>query len=733
MSESGQRALEVTGGFLGGLLGGSAATKAYEGLGTNAEGVPTTPCEETCTGGEPVSMHTGEELLQLEDFAWSGPLTLVWKRFYRTAQSGIDLQLGHGWLTPLDEWIERAPDGGLVWHDCEGRRIALPLPADGGQGVNVTERTRVHRAGGEIRISPPRGPQRLFRLEPGRAPLRAWQGADGHRIDVVYDGGRASALRTAWGKALVVEREGHRIAALTPARLTDEGFVPAGAPCVRYRYDHLGDLVGVLDRLDQGERYVYAGHLLVRRTLPTGFSFHFEWDRAGPGARCVRNRGDDGIYDYRFEWKPEFGFSRAIDSRGGVCDYVHDAGGRLLRATSAEHRTTDFRYDERGLLAEVSGPLGVEASYAYDEDGRLVQSVDAEGQASTFAYDVRGRLVASTDPLGGTTAMQYDEQGRLVRRTDAAGGVHTWRYNAQGLLAQETNAAGQVRLLWWDAQARVVAEIGFDGVRRHFGHDAEDRVETVNEQERVAQRFEWDAAGRLAAYTDPAGRRVRLERNAGGQLVRWVAPDGATTEYRYREGLSQPSERIDPLGRVMRYEYDTERNLVGLVNPKGERYRLEWDLDGRLVAQVGFDGRDRRYRYDAAGRLEARAEAAAGGWAFTRLRRDRMGRLLAKTLPEGVTHDFAYDAAGRLVRARTPEHELEFAYDAVGRVVEERQAGAVVAHERDGLGRPVSTRLPDGRTLGYAWNRFGRVEQVTLDGRPVSRHRWDAFAREAER
>ena len=70
---------------------------------------------------------------------------------------------------------------------------------------------------------------------------------------------------------------------------------------MRYAYDADGDLVGALDRLDQGERYAYAGHLLTRRTLATGFSFHFEWDASGPGARCVRNWGDRGIYDYRFE------------------------------------------------------------------------------------------------------------------------------------------------------------------------------------------------------------------------------------------------------------------------------------------------------------------------------------------------------------------------------------------------------------------------------------------------
>jgi len=738
LSEAGQRAMEVGGGFLGGLLGGTAATKAYEGFGTNPEGVPTPGSREVCTNGCPISMHTGEELLTLEDFTWQGPLALVWRRFYRTAQIGCDLQLGHGWLTPLDEWIELRPDGGLEYHDREGRRIALPLPEVGGHGVNVAERLRVERTATHLRVRGEHEPDRLFELGPGRRPLSAWRRA-GHQIDIERDAeGRATVLRASWGKALLVERAGHRIAALVPARATPSGLEPAGPPHVRYSYDAAGDLVGASDALDQGERYAYARHLVTRRTLATGFSFRYEWDGEGPGARCSRNWGDEGIYDYRFEWQPERGWSRAIDSRGGMTDYVHDAGGRLMRITSPEGLTRTLRYDERGLLAEVAGPLGTLVAHVHDDEGRVVEVRDAAGAVHGLAYDARGRLAAVRDPLGHETRWQYDDEGRLLRVIDAAGGVTTWRYNPQGLLAQTTNPVGQVRLLWWDEQARLVAEVGFDGRRRYFHHDAADRIDAVTTQEKRTRRFEWDPVGRMVAHTNEVGEQVRLRYNARGRLTHWTDPQGHTTEYRYREGLSQPSERIDPLGRVLRYHYDTERHLVALTNPKGERYQLAWDLDGRLVGQVGFDGRTRRYDYDAAGRLAAKAEAVGWDgesprWRVTRFERDPIGRLLAKAFPDGTEHRFEYDATGALLAASTDEHEVRFAYDVLGRVRQEQQGERVVEHRRDALGRRVATRLPDGQVLGYGWSRFGRVEEVTLDGRPLSRHRWNEFAQEAER
>ena len=742
LSETATRALEGAGGFAGALLGGAAVgAGAQEGeLGVNPEDTPTTSSDEACTGGCPISMHTGEELLTLEDFKWEGPLTLHWKRFYRTSQSGIDLQLGHGWLTPLDEWIEVNAAGGVTYHDREGRRIALPLPVDGGQGANIAEQLRIHRVGNDVRLNPKSGPDRLFRLGPGRCPLRAWQGPDGHRIDLVHgSSGVVESLRTSWGRALVIVREAGRIAHISPAAITPGGLRISGAPLVRYAYDGAGDLVAAFDRLDQGERYAWSRHLLARRTLATGFSFHFEWDSDGPGARCVRNWGDNGIYDYRFEWDRERGWSRVIDSRGGVTDYVHDGGGRLLRTTSPENLTFTYRYDDRGLLAEIVGPGGSVALYEHDAWGQVVKATDAAGGERRMAYDAAGRLVAYGDAVGNTTQWQHDGAGRTRQVVDARGGTTTYDFNAQGLLARVRNPAGQVRVLWWDEHARLVAELGYDGVRRLFRYDADDRMASVTTQEHRTRRYEWDAVGRLASYRNEGGIEVRLRWNARGRLTHWFDAQGRATEYRYRDGLGQPSERIDPSGHAVRYHYDSDRNLVGITNAKGERCELVRDKDARLVEQVGFDGRVQRFHYDEAGQLAARAEAdgfAGDGsprWKFTRLVHDPVGRLVEKIAPDGQSLRYRYDPAGRLLCASADDHDVELAYDEIGNVVSERQGAALLRHELDALGRRVGTVLPDGQSLSFEWNGRGRLAQVSLDGNPLSRHEWDQFAQEAQR
>ncbi|MFZ4702975.1 MAG: DUF6531 domain-containing protein, partial [Candidatus Methylumidiphilus sp.] len=299
------------------------APKTTQKPAVNSAGKPSQQKAQTATGGEPVSMATGEELLEQVDFTWDGPLALDWARFYRTGQSGIDWQLGHGWLTPLDEWLD-VTETSVAYHDREGRTIEFPLPDRGSYSLNMPEQLRLYREESHYRLTGEDGPDRLFATGQGRCRLLRWQNDTGQSVELIYgEAGQVQALESSWGKVLLIQREVGRIAAIGPASLGVMGYEFAAAPFVRYQYDAAGDLTAALNRLDEGERYAYQNHAITRRTLASGFSFHFEWDRHTPEGRCTHSWGDGGVYDTRFEWT-DSGISRAIDSRGGISEYMHD-------------------------------------------------------------------------------------------------------------------------------------------------------------------------------------------------------------------------------------------------------------------------------------------------------------------------------------------------------------------------------------------------------------------------
>ncbi|MGZ8219967.1 RHS domain-containing protein [Methylomagnum sp.] len=584
---------------------------------------------------------------------------------------------------------------------------------------------------------PADGPERIFESGIGRCRLRRWQ-QEGHGIALIYDDqGQVQALQASWGKTLLIQREGSRIAAIGPARLGGTGLEFTAPPWVRYQYDGQGDLSAALNCLGQGERYAYRNHVIVRRTLPSGFNFHFEWDSYTPVGRCVRNWGDGGIYDYRFEWTDR-GISRAIDSRGGVTEYMHDAEALLLWETSPEGRTTRYEYNENNLPSSVTDPAGHATRYEYDAEGRLSAVIDPLGQVHRLGYDAAHKPTALTDPIGQTWTRAYDEQGHLTQAQDPQGTITRFSYNPQGLPAVITNALGQTRTLLWDEQARLVGEVDFNGVRQRYQYDGEDRIIAAITQDKLVSQYQYDAVGRIIAVKASDGAGVKLRYNPAGHPTHYTDAAGRTTEYRYGDGLSQITERIDPAGQILRYHYDSERNLIGLTNAKGENYRLNYDKDENLIEEIGFDGRIQHYRYDAAGNLETyaqRGEPRQGqpDWLITLFQRDPLGRLLKKSGPDGAVSEFNYDALGRLQQANNAHARLSFGYNPAGQIIDEIQDGAVATHSYDALGRRIATATPDGQYIEYAYDPRGRLQHVALDDDILSRHRFDELGLETHR
>jgi len=723
---------EAAGGAGRSGASGEASAPAKSEAGSAKSTEPACPVGSNCSkAGEPISMVTGEEMLEKVDFTWDGPLPLEWRRFYRSGQSDIDRQLGYGWLTPLDECLEIGERA--TFCNADGQRIDLPLPAPGAFSINMPEQLRLYRENGQYRIVDPSGLAKTFAGSQGRCPVRAWHNSQGQSLYFHRDAnGDVERISASWNKHLLLERQGRRIVAIRPGKRVGSGFEAAGEPLVSYLYSDAGDLIGARDRLEQGETYAYQNHVIARRTLPSGFNFYFEWDQDTPQGKCLHNWGDNGVYDYHFEWLPD-GVSHAIDSRGGVAIYRHDPQGLLLSERSPEGRETRHSYNADNQLAQTVGPDGGITRFSYDKEGRLIGVSDALGFSQRVKYDKQGNPVELIDALDQRWLRRYDASGRLEETVAANGAVTQYQYNAQGVPVRITDALGRTRSLLWDEQLRLVGEIGFDGIKTRYQYDDDDRIVAIIDQDKRTTRYGYDAAGRVTAVQHADGSTVQLRYNAAGLLTHYLDGLGNTTEYRYDDGLSQPTARIDPLGHEMRYRYDSERNLIGLINPKGETYSLNYDRDENLIEEIGFDGRIQRYRYNAAGALEAYLQPGADGdWSITRFERDRLGRLLKKHAADGSLSQYGYDPLGRLQLAKNADSLVLLGYNALGQINQENQNGAIVRHKYDLLGRRIYTETPDRHRIDY---RFGEryLDSIEFDGQTLTSHRYDELGREIGR
>lgn len=702
----------------------------------NAEADNGRPARDTVctpTNGCPISMINGEEILELTDFTINGPLKFPWKRTYRSSHNR-NFGLGHGWTFPGVEHL-RLEQQEIVYYTEEGRNVFLPLlQAVGESGFQRREKMElVWEKQDLMRLKRKGEADKLFvpsQQREGYWEISEYVDAHFNRIRFQRDDqGRLETIENGFGRGVrFVYNHAGLVEHLVPEGAAYEGIEPA---FVSYQYDHAADMVAVLDRNGQGEKYTFENHVLVQRTLPSGFNFYFEWDRHDIYARCLRNWGDDGYYDYRFTWWPNR--SQSVDSRQGVVTYDFDDHGLITHHRDAVGRSKYSFYNEWSEPTRIVGPGSLRESYTYDGRGNCTEYVNAGGQIFKMTYDGDDRAVSFTDPSGHTQLRAYDDKGSVSEIIDPQGNVTRFSYSAQGLPQKiEYGNGGRVELGWspthdllWkrdgsgrkvayksDRDGNVVEVVKPDGAKLKYEVDGHGRPLALTEHSGRRHRFAYDAMGHVSAYTDPLGRTMHQEYHPLGMLTRVVRLNGSEVAF----------------------GYDSETNMTSIRNEKGETHRIQYDLEGNVIGQTGFDGLVRSFRRDDRGFVE---EEQVGKSCRIRYRRDDLGRVLHKTglkrNGESCSLSYSYDAAGRLVQAHNEERTIDFTYDAMGNLLEEAGDWGFVRHAYDGLGRRTASQYGLDHLLEYQRGEQGFVEAMRWNGEDLAEFVVDGMGREKKR
>ncbi|MEZ5509893.1 MAG: RHS repeat-associated core domain-containing protein [Gammaproteobacteria bacterium] len=717
--------------------------------GTNGNGARCDTIKKTCTEGEPISMITGEELLQQTDFVIPGLIPLPWTRTYRTSNAR-HRGLGHGWTHPACETLQVGNDV-VIYEDAEGRRIEFPLPQNGQFTTNSAEGLFLHRDWHTVfYLKQPGQPDKLF-IGRNTLKLHALIDTVGNRWDFYYDDQHNALQRmtSSWGDHLQVDID--HIGQLCAIRQ----FLPDHAEphtLVRYHYDDQRDLIAVEDAGGDAETFAYHNHIITRRTLRTGFSFYFEWDQYTPQAKCLRQYGDDlgdgAIYDYHFEWDTANRISRSRDSNGGVREVHYNEQGRLTREIDPAGNETRFEYDAAGRLSKKIDALGFEHQYYYDDIGNLTAQLDPAGGGFNLLYDDDFRLIEYSDALGNTWAREYNDKGLVSKTIDADGNETRYFYNDRGQPEIIIDPTGQKRLLQWAPNGKLLRQVHEQGEPVSYEYDSAGHISAVEQGGRTT-RYRYNRKGDITAIHYHDGSAAQLHYNANRQLTTYTDPLGRTTRFEY-DGLAQIVRRIDAAGNTLHYRYDRERNLIGLINEKGEHYQLRYDANERLIAEIGFDGRVQQYQYNPLGQLIAHIEGhydidgapnaderarrqQQQDANTTRFERDPLGRLLQKISPDGDSSVFTYDRNGRLQSAINRARSLAFEYTASGQLRAEIQDQARIEHQYDALGHRIGTTLPGGQQLEFEYSRQGLFTALDLNGQRITQLERNSLGQEVFR
>lgn len=724
------------------------------------------PVSECKTEGEPISMISGEELLQLTDCTMPGPLPFVWTRTYRSSHAR-DAGLGCGWTHTGSERLELDTQQ-VLYHDSDGRTVPFRLPKVHQRSRYIPEGLILDRISEDAFILRQDGhPLRVFtrygarssylRLTQLRHPsyvpagniLGVKKPESGFAINLHYnEHHQLTQLQGNWGKSLLLSRNGEGRIARVELKDSASG---ARKTLAEYDYDARGDLIAQRNAKGIGEQYEYQNHLIKKRTLATGFNFYFEWDGEDSSARCIHQWGDRGIYDYRFEWQPDEQRSKAIDSRGKTREYQYNRYGQIVAELDCEGGLHQYTY-ERGRKRGYTDPEGNTTEYFFDRHNNPAGYRDPLGNRVALSW-FKGKLTSITDKDKSHWRREYDSKGQLIAVIDPFLQTTRYNYNVDGLLISVTDPMQRTTRYEWSENGELLAIKDPEGHQRRLNYDtwgqlASAEIVLADGSNAGTIQFFYTATGKVEKVVAPNGDITSYQYNENDQLIRHSDPQGRTTQFRY-DGLSQVIERIDPEGNRLQYEYDSERNLTALINEKGEKYQFFYDGNERLIKEIGFDGRVQHYKYDKAGRLIKHLDAAE---VMTEFERDALGQLLTRTsrsitqpsmAPE-ITR-FNYDPKGRLLESYNAHQFVSFTYNAFGNLTKEhhsdlnsqrqRISGSMVDVGFSNVwpGKRSGIQLPDGQRIDYGFDHHNRLNQIAVNGDIITRIERDLLGREISR
>lgn len=717
-----------------------ARTTVVNRVSTMKNGVTKWVKDKLWTKGCPISVITGEEILELEDVRLRGSLDFIFKRTYRSGHDE-NFGMGVGWtysgcqrlVTGSDWWVLQGMDGGESYF----------APVQVGE-VCFNTREKMYLRRHEEDLIQIEDEERFWFFEPfGDVWLVVAYGDrfNNHYLFERDSDGRWLALNGDHGRGFQVNwNEQGLIASLTVAG-TWYGHGEGGCEnpfrdqaLAVYHYDQEANLTAAFDRTNACEQYAYRNHVLMQRTLKSGFSFYFEWDRYDIHARCRKTWGDNGTYHYQFFWDLENRTSRVSNALGHSEHFGWDAAGQLIFNRDGNGHTTVYDYDQNGYMVRVIDPLDRKTEYQYDVEGNVVEILDADGGTVKLAYhytgkpdflqdragngwlieyDHRGAARVCWNPKHEKTEVVYDRRGNPTHIRYADGSEVSYRWNSAGDCTLMRLADGSTMRQKYDDEGNLVAQIFPDGGEL---------------------TIERDAMGRMVRKQFPDGSEQVLHWTANGDI--WRVIDGAGRETRFEyAGLSQPEAVINADGTRVAYFYDGDRNLTRMVNEKGESMTFAWDPAENMIERVGFDGRRHLYEYDAGNQMKARVEP---GQVRLQYEHDVLGRLtyeIAQDARSGerLINHYTYNQAGQLASADNEHRRLCFTYDVLGNLLETWQDDEVITYQYDPAGDVIGKELPGGINLRIDRDAMGVWTAVYADDRLLAGVTRDVLGREHTR
>ena len=656
------------------------------------------------------NVSNGHVCFSAVDFSLPGFIPLDFERNYKSGLNSCGYH-GWNWCTPLDVALLPTPSG-FSYRDQWGHVHVLnrqgPMAPD--------ERLfQLFDSGNDLVVTTPNG-----------LSLRFFKGSEGylpHRIEdrsgntVTFEYGSLGLIR------FITDSLGRRVAVIHDDRkvaefhlLSSEGN-RQGITLARYAYDRSDNLVAVWDANGNATHFEYAAHLIVHYQNRIGGSQYASYDSRG---RCVHlwRMGGDESKSVRYDDHRRT--ATVTDSRGATTVYRCNQAGSVTQEVNVFGAITSNIFDDgNALIAALNERGNPKLATIYDEKSNTLTVSDASGATTIFQHDDHGHVQWEIDACGAKWQWFYDMQGRVERIVRPSGAETSFAYDERGFLSARTDARGNT----------ITQNRSDDGARL-----------SVTDSLGLLVEYRYDLLGRYIGAADAAGERCSLRRDPAGRILECRWPDNTLIQYTYdaEENLTEVIDELgnratfsfdsfgrcrrytSALGDTVRFDYDTEGEIVAVTSESGESYRFDYDLLGRVVHQVFPDGKSESYVYDDLGEL---VRIIQGDSTFIELTYSPVGRITSKIYADGTTEQYSYDQLRRLTSCSNSALTIQLKWDQDGNLVQDKLGDYGFDNLYDPGGNRIQSRDSAGRTIGYDYDRRGRL--ISIEDSITGSHRFD--------
>jgi len=402
-------------------------------------------------------------------------------------------------------------------------------------------------------------------------------------------------------------------------------------------------------------------------------------------------------------------------TRSWSYSYSYDTAGRLsqLDLTQPDIGTTTWRYGSAGHLSSTTNALGQTTTYTgYNGLGQPATITGPDGIATTYSYDLRGQPRSATQatPSGSrVTSWTWTPERLLKQTTLPTGLVTTYTYTpASDRLSQTSDNAGNTlthgrsgRVYTTTTPLKAPSLAG--SVPTAVAAGTLSATREINAQGKLWKQSApsgqkllntYDALGRVKIAQDGAGNQTQLDYDAAGRVQSQAATDGGSISFAY-DALDQLTQVTDPNGRTTTYAVDGLGRVSGINSPSTGNTTITPDDWGRVKTETRPNGITLTYTYDALSRLKTRTSAGN---------------------TETYTYDSCANGMGKLCSISNASGSTTYSYDSSGNLTQQLQTTSgssyTLSWGYDSLGRATSLSYPNGLTLSYQYDGYGRLARI---------------------